>query len=48
VKTGIQDAEEENWIPACTGMTDKITIMGKVDFESTCYFKPLALKARVV
>jgi hypothetical protein len=48
VKTAIQEAEEENWIPACAGMTDKKTRMGKVDFKSTCYFKPLALQARVV
>ncbi|MGD0916570.1 MAG: hypothetical protein ABSB22_08930 [Thermodesulfobacteriota bacterium] len=48
MKTGIQDAEEEDWIPACAGMTDKRTTMGKVDLKSTCYFKPLALKARVV
>ena len=30
------------------GMTDKRMKMGKVDFKSTCYFNPLALKARVV
>jgi len=48
VKTGIQDAEEENWIPAYAGMTDKKTTMVKVDFKLTCYFKPLALEARVV
>jgi len=48
VKTGIQETEEGNWILACAGMTDKRMKMGKVDFKSTCYLKPLALKARVV
>jgi len=35
------------WIPAFVGMTDKKE-NGQVDFKSTYYFKPLALKARVV
>jgi hypothetical protein len=48
VKMGIQDLEEENWIPACAGMTDKRTTMSKVDLKSTCNLKPLAFKARVV
>jgi hypothetical protein len=48
VKTGIQDTEEENWIPACAGMTDKGMKMGKVDFKSAYYLKPLALEAGVV
>ena len=48
VKTGIQDAKEKTWIPACAGMTGKRTRTRKVDFNSTCYLKPLALKARVV
>jgi hypothetical protein len=48
VKMGIQDLEEENWIPVCAGMTDKRTTMSKVDLKSTCNLKPLAFKARVV
>ena len=35
VKTGIQDLEEANWIPACAGMTTRKTGIGKVDFKST-------------
>jgi hypothetical protein len=35
VKTGIQDAKEKNWIPACAGMTGKRTRIGNVDFKST-------------
>ena len=37
VKTGIQDAEEENWIPACAGMTDRRTRMRRVDCLALLY-----------
>jgi hypothetical protein len=55
VETGIQEAEEENWIPAgvypgrSRGRNDGHgTTMVKVDFKSTCYFKPFAYNAKVV
>jgi hypothetical protein len=49
VKTGIQENEEDNWISApAEGMTDRRRKTGRVDFESTHDFKPLAFKARVI
>jgi hypothetical protein len=46
VKTGIQETKEQNWIPACAGMTDKRT---RGSTSSRQYVKePLASKARVV
>jgi len=47
VKTGIQDAEEEYWIPACAGMTAKEGESVRSNW-SRPFSDLLAFKVRVV
>ena len=48
MKTGIQDAKERNWIPACAGMTGKEREWVTSTSSRQYVEEPLAFKARVV